>query len=166
MDPLSATPQVGEALTYTTDFFIAFGTDLFIFAALAALVAVFAFYYGRDRLTPLVAGCYAALALYEYFPFQALLGGNLYLEAGVYIVFMVIGLVAFSGLASWLPSSGVGFLSVLLLSAIIALFMMAIAVNVFPGLWAWSAPTLALFSADKLFWWILAPLIGVFILGR
>lgn len=166
MDPLGATPQVGEALHLTTDFFVAFGSDVFIFLALAAAVAVFAFYFGRDRLVPLIAGCYAALALYSYFPFESILGGNIYLEAGLYLVFMFVGLIAFSGLASWVPSSGTGFVKVLLLSAVIALFMIALAVNIFPGLWPWSTPTLALFAHDRLFWWVLAPLIGVFLLGR
>ena len=76
MDPIGATPQVGEALHFTLDFFISFGSDVFIFGALVASIAVFAFYFGRDRLVPLVAGCYAALALYPYFPFESILGGN------------------------------------------------------------------------------------------
>ena len=166
MDPLGATPQVGAALHTTLDFFIAFGQDLFVFLALAALVAVFAFYYGRDRLIPLVAGCYAALALYSYFPFEAMLGGNIFLEAGLYLVFMFVGLIAFSGLASWVPTSSVGFIKVLLFSGLVGLFMIAIAISVFPGLYPWSTPTLALFAGNNLFWWLLAPLIGVFLLGR
>ena len=79
---------------------------------------------------------------------------------------MLAGLITFLGLANWVPSSGVGFIKVLLLSGLIALFMIAIAVNIFPGLYLWSAPTLALFASENLFWWILVPLVGIFLLGR
>jgi hypothetical protein len=166
MNP-DAVPQVGVALKSTVDIVLSFGSDFFIYVAAVAAIAVFAFYFGRDRLVPLAAGCYAAVILYLHFPYMNLLGGNIYLEAGLYIAFAVAGLVAFSGLQSWIPSSGLGFVKVLLLSAILAAFMLAVAINLFPtDLYTWSGPTKALFAPNLFFWWLAAPLAGVLLLGR
>ena len=166
MNP-DVTPQVGVALKSTVDLVLSFGSDFFIYIAAVAAISLFAFYFGRDRLVPLAAGCYAAVLLYLHFPYESILGGNFYLEVGLYIVFAAAGLVAFSGLQSWIPSSGLGFIKVILLSAIIAAFMLAVAINVFPtDLYTWSAPTKALFAPNLFFWWLAAPLAGVLLLGR
>lgn len=161
-------PQVGEALRGTVDMVIAFGSDFFAFIVVAALVAAFAFYFGRDRLIPLVAGLLVAIPLYSYFPFAAQLGANPWLTAGLYLVLALAGLIAFSGLASWVPSSGVGFVKVLGLSAICAGVVLAVAINVLPigELYTFSEPTRALFASSYVFWWLLAGLGGVLVLGK
>lgn len=168
MDPIGATPQVGEALRSSVDLFIGFGTDFFAFIVVAALVAAFAFYFGRDRLVPLVAGLFAAIPLYSQFAFVGLLGSNPWLHIGLFIIFTILGLVAFLGLASWVPSTGVGFIKTLGLSAVIAGMILAIALNVLPlaEVYQVSEPTHALFVSQNFFWWLLAGVVGVFILGR
>ena len=167
MDP-NVTPPVGEALRSSVDLFIGFGTDFFAFIVVAALVAAFAFYFGRDRLTPLVAGLFAAVPLYTHFAFVTVLGSNPWLHLGLFIALTVLGLVAFMGLSSWVPSTGAGFVKTLGLSAIIAGMILAIALNLLPlsEVYTVSEPTHALLVSQNFFWWLLAGVVGVFILGR
>ncbi len=168
MDPIAATPPVGDALRSSVDLFIGFGTDFFAFIFVAALVAAFAFYFGRDRLIPLIAGLLAAVPLYTHFAFIGMLGSNPWLHLGLFIILPVLGLVAFMGLSGWVPSSGVGFVKVLGLSALTAGLILAIALNVLPltEVYAVSEPTHALFASQNFFWWLLASVVGAFILGR
>lgn len=163
------TPDLGGALHGTFDLFVGYGSDLFVFIGIAALVALFAFYFGRDRLVALIAGMYAAIPLYLNFPYMDILKGNAYLEIALFVGLAFVGLVAFASLASFLGIGTVGFFKVLALSAITAALVMAIAVNILPGksIHAFSAPTLALFANPYLFfWWLAAPLAGVFLFGK
>jgi hypothetical protein len=159
--------DVGDALQGAVNLFLGFGSDVFIFITLVALIAVFAFYFGRDRLMPLVAGIYAALVLYAHFPYTEYLTSP-YLSIGLFFGLSFVGMIAFSGLAGFFSSSGVGFIKVVGLSVITALFVMAVAVNILPAseIHTFSTPTLALFAKDFFFWWLVAPLVGVFILGK
>ena len=168
MDPLGGGPQVGEALRSSVDLVLAFGSDFVAFLALTAVAAVFAFYFGRDRLTALIAGILAAVPLYTYFPFVSMLGANPWLHIGLYLAFVIVGLVAFMGLSNWVPSTGVGFVKTLGLAAIAGGLLLAVALNLLPiaDIYTVSEPTRALFSAQYLFWWIAAGLGGVLLLGR
>lgn len=168
MDPIAAAPQVGDALRSSVDLFIGFGSDFFAFIVLAALIAAFAFYFGRDKLLPLTAGIFAAVPLYTYFPFMSHLGSTPYLHLGLFVLFAMLGMVAFLGLASWVPSSGVGFIKVLGFSAIIAGLVLGIASTLLPlhEVYVISEPTRELFSNQYLFYWLLAGIGGALILGR
>ena len=168
MDPLGATPQVGDALKSSVDLVIAFGSDFIAFIILAALVAAFAFYFGRDRLLPLIAGVYAAVPLYTFFPFMSVIGSNPWLHLGLFVVLVGVGMVAFLGLASWVPAYGVGLVKVLGLSALTAGLILGIAINMLPlhEVYVVSAPTAALFSAQYFFYWLLAGVGGALLLGR
>lgn len=168
MDPIGATPQVGDALRTTVDLVIHFGTDFFAFIVLAGIVAAFAFYFGRDRLLPLIAGVYAAVPLYTYFPYMAQIGSNPWLHLGLFIFFVIVSMVAFLGLASWVPTSGVGFIKVLGLSALTAGLILGIAINMLPlhEVYTISEPTRALFSTSYLFYWLVAGVGGALLLGR
>lgn len=168
MDPLGATPPVGDALRSSVDLFIGFASDFFAFIVLAALVAAFAFYFGRDRLVPLTAGLLAAIPLYTHFVFIGALGSNPWLHLALFVALAILGLVAFMGLSGWVPSTGVGFVKVLGLSAIVAGMILAIAINLLPlsEVYTVSEPTRALFVSQNFFWWLLAGVVGVFILGR
>ena len=164
-----ATPDVGVALHSTLDLLFGFGSDLFVFIAVAAVVAIFAFYFGRDRLMPLVAGIYAALVLYAHFPYFSYLQGNAYLEIGYFVLCTVLALIAFSGLAGFMASSGLGIIKVVALTLITAGFIMAIAVNVLPvkELHTWSPATLAVFANPQFYFaWLVAPVFGVFLFGK
>ncbi len=160
--------DIGGMLSGVLDFIISFGSDFFAFIVIAALVAAFAFYFGRDRLVPLIAGAYAALILYTAFPFSYL-GTDPYLHTTLYLLLTAVAMVAFSGLAGFMASGGVGLVKVGGLSLITAGLLMAIAINALPvkEVYAFSPPTLALFSgAQPYFWWLLAPIVGVFLLGK
>lgn len=167
MEP-NVTPPVGDALRSSVDLFIGFGTDFFAFIFVAAIVAAFSFYFGRDRLIPLVAGLLAAIPLYTHFAFIGLLGTNPLLHIGLFAAFTLLGVVAFMGLSGWVPSSGTGFVKVLGLSAITAGLILSIALNILPlsEVYTVSEPTHALFSSQNFFWWLLAAVGGVFLLGR
>lgn len=162
------TPAVGDALRSSTDLLIGFASDFFAFIVVAALVAAFAFYFGRDRLIPLVTGVVVAVPLYTYFPFKDLTGADPFLNLGLYIVFAVVSMLALSGLQSWVPSSGVGFVKVLGLSAISAGVILAVAISLLPlgEVYSVSAPTQALFASHYFFYWLAAGVAGVFLLGR
>ena len=161
-------PDVSIPLKSTLDLFIGFGADFFAFIVVAALIAAFAFYFGSDRLMPLTAGLYAGIPLYTYFPYTTMLGDNAYFSIALYAVLAVLATVAFSGLSYFMASGGAGFLKTGGLSIIIAGFILAVAVHLLPtqSVYTFSEPTRALFNLKFLFWWLVAPLAGLFILGR
>ncbi len=164
----STVPDITGAATDAADFFIGVGSDFFAFIVVAALVAAYAFYFGRDRLIPLIGGLFAAIPLYTYFPFFDAIGSNPYLHFGVFFIFIAIGTIAFLGLASWIPSSGTGFIKVLGLSVVTAGMFLAVGLHLLPlaEIYAISEPTRALFADGYLFYWLLAGVGGVFFLGR
>lgn len=164
----AVTPAVGEALRSTTDLLIGFASDFLAFLVVAALVAAFAFYFGRDRLIPLVAGLLVAIPLFTYFPFKTWVGADPWLNTGLYLVLTAFGLLAFSGLQSWVPSSGVGFIKTLGLSALAAGVLLAVAINILPvgEIYTVSEPTRALFASQYFFYWLVAGVAGVFLLGK
>lgn len=164
-----ATPLIGDALRTAVDFFLGFGSDLFIFLALAAAAAVFSIYFGRDKLVPLIAGIYAAIPLYIHFPFSSLLGNNAYLSIGLFALLAFVAMMAFAGLSSFVPSMGVGFFKVLVLCLLTASLLFVIGIHMAPvlALHTFSAPTLALFGSEQAyFWWLVAPIAGVFLFGK
>ena len=168
MAPLGL-PAVSASFTDVTHTLLSFGTDFFAFIVLAALIALFAVTFGSDRLMPLTAGIYAGIPLYTAFPYREMLGDNPYVVIGLYLFFVIIGLVAFSGLASFLSSTGLGFVRTVALSIVIAGFLLAVAIHILPAqeVYAFSEPTKALFASPvAYFWWLVAPLAGVFFLGR
>lgn len=165
---MDTTPDVGGALHSAVDLFIGFGSDVFIFIAIVALALIFAFYFGRDRLVPLIAGIYVAIPLYTYFPYADVLKGSPYFALGFFALLIFVSMLAFSGLAGFIASGGVGLLKMLVLSALVAGLLMAIGINLLPvkDIHAFSAPTVALFSAQLFFWWLVAPVAGVFLFGK
>ncbi len=152
-----------------TDLLYGFGTDFLAFIVLTIIIAGFAFYFGRDRLMPLIAGIYTAIPLYMNFPFMSHLNGNAYFEIGLYIVFVILGLVAFSGLSYFIGGESLGFLKLLILSVVTAGLLLAVSIHILPveKIYTISAATKVLFtSAQSYFWWLLAPLVGVFFFSR
>ncbi|MEK9176852.1 MAG: hypothetical protein AAB923_00995 [Patescibacteria group bacterium] len=162
-------PDVSVPLKSAVDLFIGFGTDFFAFIVLAALVAAFAFYLGSDRLSALIGAVYAAIPLYLAFPYRDALPENPWVSLGVFVAFTALGVIAFSGLSYFMASTSVGFIRVLALSVITAGFVIAVAIHVLPveDIYTFSEPTKALFTSDTAyFWWLAAPLAGLFFLGR
>ena len=164
-----AVPDVSGQVTSAMDLFFGLGVDFFSFIVVAALVAVFAFYFGGDRLVPLMAALYAAIPLYMFFAYKDIVGDTPYLLVGLYVVLVVLSLIAFSGLSYFTGGGAIGFLKVGTLSILTAGLMMAIAIHVLPfeSLYSFSEPTKALFASDQaFFWWLLAPLAGLLVFGR
>lgn len=167
MEP-AAIPDVSVPLKSTLDLFLGFGADFFAFIFVAAVIAVFAFYFGSDRLMPLTAGLYAAIPLYTYFPFTEALGSNPYLSIGLYAILAILATICFSGLSYFMAGGGVGFLKTGALAVIIAGFVLAVSIHTLSieSVYTLSEPTKALFDPKFLFWWLLAPLAGLFVMGR
>jgi hypothetical protein len=168
MDLLGGTSISGPLQSWV-DIVIQFGTDFLAFIVIAALVAAYAFYFGRERLMTLIAGLYAAIPLYQAFPFFDMLPDTPYVKIGFYIAFALAGLIAFSGLSAFLARSSSSFLGTGVLSVLTAGLALAVAIHVVPieEVYTFSGPTLALFSSDQaFFWWLLAPLAGLFFFGR
>ena len=170
MDPLVGTSTLTGPLQSAVDLVISFGTDFFAFIVIAALIAAFSFYFGRDRLMALIAALYAAVILYQKFPFQSLIpAGNAYFQIGLYLALALIALVAFSGLSAFLAQSTSSFLGTAVLSITAAGMILAIAIHILPvqQIYTFSAPTLALFASDQMFFgWLAAPLVGLFFFGK
>jgi hypothetical protein len=162
-------PDISGSLGSTMDMVMQFAADFLAFIVVAALIAAFAFYFGRDRLMALIGGLYAAIPLYQAFPFFESLPQNPYIEIGVFLAFLFAGLIAFSGLSAFLARSASNFLGTGILSVVTAGFVLAVAVHILPvsEIYTFSEPTLALFSDDQIFfWWLLAPLGGLFFFGK
>lgn len=157
-------------LQSAVDTVISFGTDFFAFIVIAAVIAAFSFYFGRDRLMALIAALYAAIPLYQKFPYASLLPpNNAYVQIGLYLAFVLLGTVAFSGLSAFLARSTSSFLGTAVLSITTAGLLLAVGIHILPlqQVYTISAPTIALFASDQMFfWWLAAPLAGLFFFGK
>ena len=156
-------------LTSVMDHLFGLGTDFFSFIAVVAIVAIFAFYFGGDRLIPLIASLYVAIPLYTFFAYKDVVGENPYLLVGLYMALVALSLIAFSGLSYFSGGGAIGFMKLGGLSILTAGLAVAIGVHILPidKIYSFSAPTLALFSSDQaFFWWLAAPLAGLMLFGR
>lgn len=161
--------DLGARFHQVLDFIVGFGNDFFAFIIVAALVAGFALYFGRNRLMPLVAAIYTAIPLYLFFPFQSTLLQDHYIAIALYLFFVFIALVAFSGLSFFMASAPRSFLRVAATSVLVAGALLAIGIHVLPleQLYTFNAPTKALFASNQsFFWWLIAPMAGLFFLER
>jgi len=150
------------------DWLFAFGHDFLPFIVLAGLTFLFSLYFGRDRFAPLIASLYAALALYTAFPYGSSLTGP-YMRIGLYIILALIGFLAFYGLSFFIARSTAEVFSQIVLSILVAGFVLAISIHVLPvqDIYHFTDATKALFSSDQAyFWWLAAPLVGLFFLGK
>jgi hypothetical protein len=164
----SSYANYGEGVQQILGVILSFTSDFLAFIIIAAVVAAFAFYFGRNRIMPLLAGIYTAIPLYLAFPYTNLLTTPL-VSLTVYIVLVLLGMIAFSGLASFLAEESMGFIRLAILSALTAGLCIAISIYILPveQLYAFSAPTRALFAgAQAYFFWLVAPLVSVYFLSR
>ncbi|MEK7613905.1 MAG: hypothetical protein AAB439_03485 [Patescibacteria group bacterium] len=161
--------DVGTTLETLTTLLVHFATDFFAFLVVAAVVAAFAFYVGRDRIVPLIASLYASIPLFVFFPYDTSAFGGVIVTLALWVIFVLLGLVAFSGLGAFIASGSVGLIKMIALSAVTAGLIIAISIHILPvqDVYTFSAPTLALFnSAETFFFWLVAPLAGIFLFGR
>jgi len=145
-----------------------FSTDFFAFIVVGAVILLFVLYFGRDRIAPLIAALYAALALYQSFPFMAQVSGA-YLQIGLYLFFALVLFVAFSGLSYFMAARSGSFLAEVIMAALIAGFLLAISIHILPvpEVYTFTSATKDLFASNEsFFWWLVAPLAGLFFVGR
>lgn len=155
-------------LQFAVDFLLDFATDFLAFIVIAAAVAAFAFYFGRNRIVPLAAAFYAAIPLYIAFPFSQFITTPL-LHVALYAALAFLAFVAFSGLASFVSDGNLGFIQLAFLSAAIAGMLIAVSIHILPveDVYTFNVATRALFeSSQAFFFWLLAPLAAIFVFGR
>jgi len=163
-----APTNLAEWLQFAVDFFLAFAADFLAFIVIAAAVAAFAFYFGRNRVVPLATSLYAAIPLYLVFPFTSYITTP-FLHIALYLVLAFLAFVAFSGLSSFVASASFGLVQLVVLSAAIAGMLIAVSIHILPveDIYTFSIATKALFdSPEAFFFWLLAPLAAIYIFGR
>lgn len=161
--------DIGARFHAALNFIIGFGQDFLPFIILAGLVAGFAFFLGRNRLMPLIAAMYTAIPLYLFFPFQTALLQDHYIAIALYLLFVFLSFVAFSGLSFFMASAPRSFLRVGAMSILVAGTLLAIGIHILPleQIYTFNSATKALFASNQsFFWWLLAPLVGLFFLER
>ncbi len=161
--------DIGVLFHQVLNFIIGFGNDFFAFIVVTAAVAAFAFFVGRNRLMPLIAAIYAAVPLYLFFPFQTPLLQDHYIAIALYLGFVFLSFIAFSGLSAFMASAERNFLKVGGMSVLVAGALLAIGIHILPleQIYTFNTATMALFASNQsFFWWLLAPLIGLFFLER
>ena len=161
--------QLGNTLGNITNTLVHFAGDFFGFIAVSALVAAFAFYFGRNRIVPLIASLYAATILFLYTPYDLTPFGGDIVAVALFIVYVLVSMAVFSGLSAFLASESVGVIGLLILSAITAGMIIAISIHIVPfeTFYTYSPATRALFdSAQALFFWFAAPLVAIFFFNR
>ncbi len=169
MGTTDAVPSVQDAFHTFSANFGSFFFDFISFIVVAAAVFLFALYFGRDRLAPLIAGLYTALGLYAAFPYMTALGGNADLEIALYVILAVLGFIAFSGLSYFMAAHAGGLLGEVIMSVLIAGSILAISIHVLPveHVYVFTTATKSLFASNQaFFWWLVAPLAGLFFIGR
>ncbi|MFQ5540811.1 MAG: hypothetical protein ACE5F4_01010 [Candidatus Paceibacteria bacterium] len=160
--------EIADVLQFTVDLLLAFAVDFLAFIVIAGAVALFALYFGRDRIVPLTAALYAAIPLYVAFPYTEFVTTPL-VHVALYIVLTLLALIAFSGLSAFIASGSLGLVKLAIISGAIAGMLIAISIHILPveELYTFSAPTRALFeSGEAFFLWLLAPLAAIFVFGR
>lgn len=158
----------GGTLQWLVDFVIHFSADFLGFIVIALIIGGFAIYFGRDRLMSLTAALYAAIPLYNAFPYTDFITTPL-LSIALYVFLVLAGIIAFSGLSAFMASSSLEFLNVIVLSVVTAGMIIAVSIHILPvqEFYTFSAPTQALFaSSEAFFLWLVAPLVGLYFLGR
>lgn len=169
MNGSNAQETASEIINWLLSTALHVGTEFLAFIVLAAIVAAFGIYFGRDRILPLLAGLYAAIPLYQLFPFGADLLQDPLLAVALYIILALLVMTAFSGLSSLFPSQSGGLISLVILSALTAGMLIAISIQILPveNLYTFSTATKALFdSAITAYLWFIAPIVGIFFLSR
>lgn len=165
----TSTPDFGVLFHQALSFITGFTNDFFALIVLTAAIAAFAFYFGRNRLMPLIAGMYAGVPLYVFFPYHTPLLQDPYIAVALYLFFVFISFIAFSGLSAFMASAERSLLRVVIVSALVAGALLAIGIHILPleQIYSFNAKTEALFaSGQAFFWWLLAPLVGLFFLER
>lgn len=158
-------PQLQSFLNQT----FALGADFLPFIVLIVLALLFSLYFGRDRFAPLIAALYAAMALYMAFPYALSFLESPYMKILFYGVLAALAFVAFSGLSYFMARNSGEFFSQLVLSILAAGLLLAILMHVLSAgqIYAFSPSTRSLFSSGQsFFFWLAAPLVGLFFLSR
>ena len=164
-------PSANDALHSLVGQLSSFSTDFFSFIVLTVIILLFALYFGRDRIAPLIAALYTALALYQAFetlPYASMVVGP-YMQIGLYLVFAGLLFIAFSGLSYFMAARSGGFFAEIIMAVLIAGFLLAIAIHILPvqQIYTFTDATKQLFaSSQSFFWWLVGPLAGLFFLGR
>ncbi len=161
--------DVGGTLEFLTTTAIHLATDFFAFLVIGGVIAGFALYAGRDRFAPLIAALYASIPLFMFFPYDVSAYGGVIVQLALWVFIVLLALVAFSGLSSFVAGGSIGLIKLLILSATTAGFLIAVGIHILPveQVYTFSAPTRALFvSSEALFFWLVAPLAALFLFGR
>ncbi len=161
--------EIGNLLETLWAQVVDFSADFLGFVVVAAGVAAFAFYFGRNRIVPLVAALYASIPLFLLSPFDLTPYGGVIVQVAFWVLLVLLGMVAFSTLASFMASVSTGFVNVVVLSVATAGLVLAIAINVIPiqTFYTFSPATLALFDTPQgVYFWLIAPLAALFVFGR
>lgn len=161
-------PSANDALHSLVNQVGSFGADFLSLIIVTAVILAFALYFGRDRIAPLIAALYAALTLYTAFPFPSMISGA-YMHIGLYLLFVVILFTAFSGISYFMAARSGSFIAELIMAVLIAGFVLAISIHILPvqDVYTFSTATKDLFLSDQyFFWWLVAPLAGLFFIGR
>jgi hypothetical protein len=162
-------PSAQNALHTLSGQVFSFGADFISFIVVTIAVMLFALYFGRDRLAPLIAGLYTALGLYAAFPYFSIPGDNPYAKIGLFLVLAGLSFVAFSGLSYFMAAHSGGFITELIMAGLIAGFLIAVSIHVLPvqDVYTFSDAAKSLFASNQAyFWWLVAPLAGLFFIGR
>ena len=161
-------PSANDALHNLLLQLSSFSTDFFAFIVITAAVLLFALYFGRDRIAPLIAALYGALTLYGAFPFPSMVQGP-YMQIGLYVVFTVLLFIAFSGLSYFMAARSGGFVAEIIMAVLIAGFLLAVSIHILPvqEVYAFTGATKDLFASNQaFFWWLVGPAVGLFFIGR
>ena len=142
--------------------------NVFVFLLIVAALVVFSMRVGKAALLALILSLYIGYAVYSVFPFTALAGGT---PIANVVIFLTMTVVAYL-LVRRVGTSGAGgtrTVPLIILCALTGGFVMALGYTTFDIDTVYSFPkTLDLLFAPKeyFFWWFVAPLVGVFALGR
>ncbi len=162
-------PDIGALLSNIFTTATDFAGDFFPFLVLTAVIAFLAFYLGRNRLMPFIAGLYAAIPLYQNFPYDLSEFGGAPVSLALYVVLALAAMLAFSGLMNFLADGTMGPLKLLVLSGLTAGMLLAVGIHVLPlkEVYVLGPAVQAWFQSDTaFFWWLVAPIAGLFFLGK
>jgi len=142
--------------------------NVLVFVIIVAVLVVFAMRVGKAALLALILSLYIGYAVYSVFPFAELAGGT---PVGNIVVYTVAVIVSYL-LVRRIGSGGLGGIKMVPLIALCVLtggFLMALGYTAFDIDTVYNFPkTLDLLFAPSqyFFWWFIAPLVGMFLIGR
>lgn len=161
-----------------TNSFTLVSANFAVLAIIFGFFIAFSIYFGKSKLVSIIFSFYPALLIFENFPFFKQIDSLSDSLLGIFLIKLAVFLVPVifiyfilnkAILIEWSYSKIWGFAQSVLLSLIALSLSLILVCKIIPieGIYSFSQPVVSLFNSQSLlFWWLLVPLVAIFVMLR